>query len=62
MKGLKEELRAPVQLFKPRPLTHAVNQAKLMENTLEVWGRKGKFTQKQGVSTQLITRSTGGNN
>ncbi|CAH9079725.1 unnamed protein product [Cuscuta europaea] len=49
LKGLKEELRAPLQLFKPETLTMAINQAKLLENTLEIWGRKEKIAQKNAV-------------
>lgn len=43
MKGLKEEIRAPVQLFRPRNLTAAMSQARLLENTLEIWSRKGNL-------------------
>lgn len=40
MKGLKEEIQAPVQLFRPRNLTAAMGQARLLENSLEIWSRK----------------------
>lgn len=46
LKGLKDELRSPVQLFKPVDLTQAMTQAKQMENTLEIWGKRSKFPYK----------------
>lgn len=49
MKGLKEEIRAPVQLFRPITLTAAMNQAKMMEGTVNVWGRKYRLGQKAPV-------------
>lgn len=60
--GFKEELKVLVQLFKPRHLIAAMNQTKLMESTLETWGRKGKgrgqifppISLKRETVTQLL--------
>lgn len=43
LRGLKEELRIPVQLFKPTELNQAINTAKMLESTLDIWGRKNKW-------------------
>lgn len=43
LRGLKEELRIPVQLFKPTELNQAINMAKMLESTLDIWGRKNKW-------------------
>lgn len=46
LRGLKEELRVPVQLFKPTELTQAINTAKMLESTLDIWSKKNKITSK----------------
>lgn len=53
MKGLEEELRVAVQLFRPRHLVAAMNQARLLENTLEVWGMKGKIDNSKPNQTPI---------
>ena len=42
-------------MFKPTTLVSAMNQARLMENTLEVWSRKCKFVQKPSPSLNTVS-------
>lgn len=43
LRGLKEELRVPMQLFKPTELTQAINTTKMLESTLDIWRKKNRF-------------------
>lgn len=53
---MKEELRVPVQLFKPIKLFQAINTTKILESTLDIWGKKNKFDELNQHSPILIRR------